>query len=74
MSKLHGSRTYSETSEETSNTDTSTSCNFAEEISKEQTEQFRNNLVGNFHDLMDEIMNMKSIIIKKLQDKNTQMK
>ena len=74
MSKLHRNRTFSKTLEETSNTDTRTNCNFAEEISKEQTEQFRSNLVGNFHDLMNEIMNMKSIITKKLQDKNTQMK
>ena len=31
-------------------------------------------MVGNFHDLRDEIINMKNIIIKKLQDENVQFK
>ena len=46
MSQLLGYPTRSRTSEETTNTDTSTNCNFAEEILK-----LRNDLVGNFHDL-----------------------
>ena len=31
-------------------------------------------MVGNFLDLRDEIINMKNIIIKKIQDENTQLK
>ena len=69
MSQSHGYPTRSRTSEETTNTDTSTSCNFAEEIPK-----LRIDLVGNFHDLQDELINMKNIIIKKLQDENAQLK
>ena len=69
MSQLHGYLTRSKTSEEATCTNTSTNCNFAEEISK-----LRNDLVGNFHDLRDVIINMKNIIIKKLQDENAQLK
>ena len=69
MSQLHGYPTRSKTLEENTNTDTSTNCNFAEEISK-----LRNNFVGNFHDLRDEIINMKNVIIKKLHDENAQLK
>ena len=69
MSQLHGYLTRSRTSEEITNTDTSTNCIFAEEISK-----LRNDLVGNFHDLPDEIINMKNIIIRKLKDENAQLK
>ena len=69
MSQSHGYPTRSRTSEETTNTDTSTKCNFAEEISK-----LRIDLVGNFHDLRDEFINMKNIIIKKLQDETAQLK
>ena len=69
MSQLHGYPTRSKTSEETTNTDTSTNCNFVQEISK-----LRNDLAGNFHDLRDEIINMKNIIIKKHQDENAQLK
>ena len=69
MSQLHGYPARSRTSEETTNTDTSTNCSFAEEISK-----LRNDLVGNFHNLRDEIINMKNIIIKKIQDENAQLK
>ena len=69
MSQSHGYPTRSRTSEETTNTDTSTNCNFAEEISKLWID-----LVGNFHDLRDEFINMKNIIIKKLQDENAQLK
>ena len=65
MSQFHGYPTRSRTSEETTNTDTSTNCNFAEEILK-----LRIDLVWNFHDLRDELINMKNIIIKKLQDEN----
>ena len=42
MSQLHGYPTLSKTMEETTNTDTSTNCNFDEEMSK-----LCNNLVGN---------------------------
>ena len=69
MSQSHGYPTRSRTSEETTNTDTSTNCNFDEEISK-----LRIDLVGNFHDLRDEFINMKNIFIKKLQDENAQLK
>ena len=69
MSQLHGYPTRSKTLEEATNTDTSTNCNFAEEISK-----LRNNVVGNFHDLRNEIINMKNIIIKKIHDENAQSK
>ena len=69
MSQSHGYPTRSRTSEETTNTDTSTNCNFAEEISK-----LRIDLVGNFHDLRDEFINMKNIFTKKLQDENAQLK
>ena len=68
MSQLHGYSTRSRTSEETTNTDTSTNWNFAEGISK-----LRNDLVGNFDDLRDEVINMENII-KKLQDENVQLK
>ena len=50
-------------------TDNNTNCSFAEEISK-----LRNDLVGNFYDLRDEIINMKNIVIKKVQDENAQLK
>ena len=63
MYQLHGYPTRSKTSEQTTNTDTSANYNFAEEISK-----LRNDLIGNFHYLQDEIINMKNIFIKKLQD------
>ena len=53
--------TLSEKLEETTNADSSSNCNFAEEISK-----LRNELVGNFHDLRDEIMEVKLVIIKNL--------
>ena len=69
MSQSHGYPTRSRTSEETTNTDTSTNCNFAEEISK-----LRIDLVGNFHGSRDEFINMKNIIIKKLQGENAQLK
>ena len=69
MSQLHGYPTRSRTSEEITNTVTSTNCIFAEEISK-----LRNDLVENFHDLPDEIINMKNIIIRKLKDENAQLK
>ena len=69
MSQSHGYPTRSRTSEETTNTDTSTNCNFAEEMPK-----LRIDLVGNFHDLRDEFINMKNVIIKKLQDENAQLK
>ena len=69
MSQSHGYPTRSRTSEETTNTDTSTNCNFAEKISK-----LRIDLVGNFLDLRDEFINMKNIFIKKLQDENAQLK
>ena len=69
MSQLHGYSTRSRTSEETTNTDTSTNWNFADGISK-----LRNDLVGNFDDLRDEVINMENIIIKKLQDENVQLK
>ena len=69
MPQSHGYPTRSRTSEETTNTDTSTNCNFAEEISK-----LRIDLVGNFHDLRDELINMKNIVIKKLQNENAQLK
>ena len=68
MSQSHGYLTRGRTSEETTNTDTSTNCNFAEEIQK-----LRIDLVGNFYDLRDEFTNMKNII-RKLQDENTQLK
>ena len=68
MSQLHGYPTSSRTSEETTNIDTSTNCNFAEDISK-----LRNDLVGNVHDLRDEIINVKNIIIKKRQGENAQL-
>ena len=69
MSQLHGYPTCSRTSEETTNTDTSTNWNFAEEISK-----LRNDLVENFDDLWDEVINMENIIIKKLPNENAQLK
>ena len=69
MPRSHGYPTRSRTSEETTNTDTSTNCNFSEEISK-----LRIDLVGNFHDLRDEFINMKDIIIEKLQDENAHLK
>ena len=69
MSQSHGYPTRSRTSEETTNTGTSTSCNFTELISK-----LRIDLVVNFHDLRDEFINMKNIMIKKLQDKKAQLK
>ena len=31
-------------------------------------------MVGNLHDLRDEFINMKNIILKKLQDENAQLK
>ena len=34
----------------------------------------RLDLVGNFDDLRDEVINMENIIIKKLQDENVQLK
>ena len=68
MSQSHGYPTRSRTSEETTNTDTSTNCNFAEEISKLWID-----LVENFHDLWDEFINMKNII-KKFQDESAQLK
>ena len=67
--QLHGYPNRSKTSEETTNTDTSSNCHFADEISK-----LRNDLVGNFHDLLYEILNVKNIIAKKRQDKSTQLK
>ena len=69
MSQLHGYPTRSKTSEGTTNTDTNTNCSFAEETSK-----LRNDLVGNFHDLRDEIIDMKNIVIKKLHDEKAQLK
>ena len=68
MSQLHGCPTRSKTSEGATRTDTTSSCNFPEEIS------LRNDLVGNFHDFRDEIFNMKNIIIKNLQYKNAKLK
>ena len=64
MSQLLGYPTRSRTSEETTNTDTSTNCNFAEEISK-----LRNDLVGNFHDLRHEIINTKTLLSKNFRMK-----
>ena len=61
MSQSHLYPTRSRTYEETINADTSTNCNFTEEISK-----LRIDLVGNFHDLWDEFINIKNTIIKKL--------
>ena len=70
MSQLHGYPTRSRTSEEATNTDTSTNWNFTEVISK-----LRNDLVGNFLTYgMKSSINMKNIIIKKLQDQNAQLK
>ena len=69
MSQLHGYPTGSNMSEETTNTDTSTNCNLAEEISK-----LWKDLVANFNDLQDEIINMKNNVIKKLHSKNAQLK
>ena len=69
MSQLHGYPTGSNMSEETTNTDTSTNCNLAEEISK-----LWKDLVANFNDLQDEIINMKNNVIKKLHNKNAQLK
>ena len=69
MSQLQEYPSDSKTSEETTNTDTSTNWNFAGEMSRLQ-----NNLVGNFRDLRDKIINMKNTIIKKLQDKHAQLK
>ena len=46
MSQSHGYPTRSRTSEETTNTDASTNCNFVEELSKLWID-----LVGNLHDL-----------------------
>ena len=69
MSQLQEYPSGSKTSEETTNTDTSTNWNFAGEMSRLQ-----NNLVGNFRDLRDKIINMKNTIIKKLQDKHAQLK
>ena len=68
MYQFHGYPTRSTTSKDSTNTNTSPNCNFAEDISK-----LRINLVGNFHDLQDEFIIMKNII-KKLQDENTQLK
>ena len=65
MSQLHGWTFNSWTT----NTDTSSNCNFAEEISK-----LCNDLLGNFQDLRDEIINVKNIIIKKRQDENARLK
>ena len=69
MYQSQGYSTRSRTSKVTTNTDTSTNCNFAEEISK-----LRIDLVGNFRDLRDEFINMENIIIKKFQDENAQLK
>ena len=69
MSQLQEYPSGSKTSEETTNTDTSTNWNFAGEMSRLQ-----NNLVGNFRDLRDKIINMKNTIFKKLQDKHAQLK
>ena len=69
MSQLHGYSTRSRTLEETTNKDTSTNWNFAEEISK-----LRNDLVGNFDDLRDEVISMENNITKTLQDENAQLK
>lgn len=51
------------------NAGTTLNCNFGEEISK-----LCNELVGNFHDLSNEIMEVKLVNIKKLQDTNAQVK
>ena len=69
MSQLQEYPSGSKTSEETTNTDTSTNWNFAGEMSRLQ-----HNLVGNFRDLRDKIINMKNTVIKKLQDKHAQLK
>ena len=69
MSQSHGYPTRNRTSGETTNTDTSTNCNFAQDISK-----LRIDLIGNFQDLQDEFINMKNVIIEKLQDENAQLK
>ena len=63
MSQLHGYPTRSRTSEETTNTDTSTNWNLLKRL----------DLVGNFDDLRDEVINMENII-KKLPDENAQLK
>ena len=67
MSQLYGYPTRSKTSEETTYTDTTSNFNFPEEI------LLHNDVVGNFHDFWDEIFSIKNII-KKLQDKNAQLK
>ena len=69
MSQLHGYPTGSKMLEETTNTDTSNNCNLAEEIWK-----LWKDLVANFNDLLDEIINMKNNVIKKLHNKNAQLK
>ena len=50
------------------NTDISSNFNFTEAISK-----LCNDLVRNFHKLRDEFINVKNMIIKKLQDENAQL-
>ena len=55
MSQLHGYPTRGKMSEETTDTDTSSNCNFAVEISK-----LCNELVGNFHDLRNEIFSVNN--------------
>lgn len=64
MSQFHGYPTRSKISEKTKNVNTCPSCNFAEEISK-----LCYNLVRNFHDFQDEIIDFKNCNKKTLQRK-----
>ena len=50
-------------------TTTSSNCNFTEKVLN-----LCNNLVRNFHNLRHEIINVKNMIIKKLQVENAQLK
>ena len=60
ISQLHGYPIRSKPSEETAKANTSSNCNFAEEISK-----LCKNLIRNFHDLRDEILSMLKTLLKK---------
>ena len=58
ISQLHGYPTRSKPSERRTNSGTSSSCNFAEEVLK-----VHNDLVGKFYDLRNEIINVKYFIV-----------
>ena len=64
MSQFHGYPTRSKISEKTKNLNTCPSCNFVEEISK-----LCYDLVGNFHDFQDEIIDFKSCNKKNVAKK-----